>query len=52
MTTINTTSSLGSNIIWTVMTTTAAHIEAHSRMETATFLPPEAQFAEVMDMDI
>jgi len=48
----NITSSIESNIIRTVTTTTAARMVACTRMGTATFPPPDAQFAEPTGMDV
>jgi len=48
----NTTSSMESNIIWMVTTTTATRIVARTKMGTTIFLPPDAQFAEPIDMDV
>jgi len=49
---VNTIRSIESNIIWTVTTTTAAHILARNRMGIATFPPPDAEFAEPPDTDV
>ena len=48
----NTTSSIESNTIQTVTTTTAARMVACTRMGTAIFPPPDAQFVEPTDTDI
>jgi len=48
----NTTSSIESNTIWTVTTTTAARMVARTRMGTAIFPPPDPQFVEHTDMDV
>jgi len=48
----NTTSSIESNTIWTVTTTTAARMVAHTRTGIATFPPPDAQFAEPIATDV
>jgi len=48
----NTTSSIESNTIRIVTTTTAARMVARTRMGIVTFPPPDAQFAEPTDMDI
>jgi len=34
------------------MTTTAAHMVAHTKMVTPAFPPPDARFGEPMDMDV
>jgi len=48
---VNTTSSIESNIIRTVTTTTAARMVARTRMGIAIFPPPDAQFEEPTDTD-
>jgi len=48
----NTTSSIQSNTIRIVTTTTAARMVARTRMGIVTFPPPDAQFAEPTDMDV
>jgi len=48
----NTTSSIDSNIIRTVTTTTATRRVARNRMGTAIIPPPDAQFGEPTDTDV
>jgi len=48
----NTTSSIESNTIRIVMTTTAARMVPRTRMGIVTFPPPDDQFAEPTDMDV
>jgi len=49
---VNTTSSIETNTIRTVTTTTAAYMVARTRMGTATFPPTGAQFTEPMDTNV
>jgi len=48
----NTTSSIESNTILIVTTTTAARMVARTRMGIVTFPRPDTQFAEPMDTDV
>jgi len=52
MTPANNTSSIESNTIRIVTTTTAAPMVARTRIGIVTFPPPDAHFAEPMDTDV
>jgi len=48
----NTTNSIESNTIYTVMIPTATRMVARTRMGIVTFPPPDAQFAEPTDTNV